>query len=140
MVKTMDREIEFRGKSMGGRWIYGLLTKKKIRNSGRISFAIATEDYSLANTIPISENTIGQFTGFKDIDGKEIFEGDIIKNIESDIIYQVKLCNGCWSAECQDYYASPLYLLFGNAPFKVIGNIHDTPELGKTLRGCEVDD
>ena len=30
------REIKFRGKSMGGHWCYGLLTKKKIRNSGRL--------------------------------------------------------------------------------------------------------
>ena len=44
----MNREIKFRGKSMGNHWVYGLLTKKKIRNSGRIDFAIATDDYSLA--------------------------------------------------------------------------------------------
>ena len=105
---------------MGNHWVYGLLTKKKIRNSGRIDFAIATDDYSLANTIPINENTIGQFTGLKDIESEEIYEDDIVNDTgELHVVYY------------NDEYAA--FLLDNNDGFdddcKVVGNIHDNPEL-----------
>ena len=123
------REIKFRGKSMGGHWKYGLLTKKKIRNSGKLSYAIATDDFSSANTIPISENTIGQFTGFKDIDGTEIYEGDIIQNDECpENIGYVELFRGGWHFNCRGALVELCWVL-ENAPFKIIGNIHDNKEL-----------
>ena len=55
------REIKFRGKSMGGHWYYGLLTKKKIRNSGEMMYAIAQGD-----TVPVMEKSVGEYTGLKD--------------------------------------------------------------------------
>ena len=73
----MDGNYEFRGKGMGGHWMYGFLTKKKIRSSGELRYAIAHDDCSLVCTVPVHENTIGQFTGAYDCDGKKIYEGDI---------------------------------------------------------------
>lgn len=140
----MAREIKFRGKSMISRWIYGLLTKKKFRNSGRISYAIAKDDCSLGNTIPVTEESIGEFTGFKDIDDKEIFEGDIIQNdAHEEEIYKIITTCGCWcglisGGDIDDYDDTPtLGWLLDMAPFKVIGNIHDNPEL---LEGGKADD
>ena len=126
------REIKFRGKSMGNHWVYGLLTTKKIRNSSRIDFAIATEDYSLANTIPINENTIGQFTGFKDIDDKKIFEGDILQTDSGRIGIVYIARSGIWACEFQDetrIEKIKVVELLELADCKIIGNIHDNPEL-----------
>lgn len=136
------REIEFRGKSMGGHWEYGLLTKKKIRNSGKLSYAIATGDCSSANTIPISEESIGQFTGAYDCDGKKIFKGDILLTTELSVENArsfkavVLFGNGTFYAkyfnlkDCMDISSNvPLYMVlkFSNS-VKVIGNTFDTLE------------
>ena len=127
----MNREIKFRGRDMSGHWVYGLLTKKKIRNSNKLQYAIATEDCSMGNTIPIIENTVGEFTGFKDIDGKEIFEGDIIQNDEHpEEIGKIINEKGCWLVDWVDDDDKPcLGWLLDNTPQKVIGNIFDNPEL-----------
>ena len=69
------RTIKFRARDMNGHYVYGLLTKKKIRSSGEIRWAIATGNCSSA--VPVNESSIAQLVGF-DADGKEIYEGDII--------------------------------------------------------------
>ena len=92
----MDRVIKFRGKSaLGGHWTFGLLTKKKPRRNGEINYAIATADCSLANTIPVHEPTIGQFTGNYDCDDKEIYEGDILQNVDFPVNV---VMSKCWAA------------------------------------------
>ena len=71
------RQIKFRGRDMTGNFVYGLLTKKRIRSSGEIRWAIATGNCSLAETVPVNENSIAQLVGL-DVDGREIYEGDIV--------------------------------------------------------------
>lgn len=80
------REIKFRGKDMSGCWVYGLLTKKKIRNSGEIRYAIATGDCSLSNTIPVIEKSVGEFTGCYDSKGVEIYDGDILATPDKECV------------------------------------------------------
>lgn len=46
--------IKYRGYDINDNPVDGLLTKKKIRNSGKISWAIATGNCSLAETVPIT--------------------------------------------------------------------------------------
>ena len=129
---------------MGNHWVYGLLTKKKIRNSGRIDFAIATDDYSLANTIPINENTIGQFTGLKDIESEEIYEGDILQNdYYDDDIYSVVMIGDCWCGLIpggnpdNEQDSNPLGWILDHGVFNIVGNVHDNPKL---LEGGKADD
>lgn len=69
------REIKFRGTSMGGNYVYGYLTKKIIRNSGRLSWAIATGDCKAGQTIPVVEASVAQLLAV-DANGKEVYEGD----------------------------------------------------------------
>lgn len=52
------RTIKFRGRDMNGHFVYGLLTKKKIRSSGEIRWAIATGNCTAGETVPINENSI----------------------------------------------------------------------------------
>lgn len=120
----MDRVIKFRGKYIkDGVWIYGgygYLKKSKKH--------FITDQRAFFSVIP---ETIGQFTGFKDIDGKEIYEGDIIQNDEHpEEIGKIINENNCWLVEWFDIDDKAcLCWLLENTPQKVIGNIYDNPEL-----------
>ena len=70
-------EIKFRGKNINGAKVYGLLTKKKIRTSGEMSWAIATGKCTAGETIPVDEKSIAQLVGY-DSTGAEIYSDDIV--------------------------------------------------------------
>lgn len=128
------REIKFRGqKDYCKEWVYGNLIQ--FRWADFIVKFGSFEDRQ--RVIP---ETVGQFTGLKDDNGKEIYEGDIIKTPLGNILtvksgtvtHKTKeslfQCTG-WCIESKS----------GNLDFldetilkgEVIGNIHDNPELIK---------
>jgi uncharacterized phage protein (TIGR01671 family) len=152
------REILFRAKSCVGNWVYGYLKKQMVGDKADV-WAIQTEipesakpmfipptSKQITYTTRLYENvvdptTVGQFTGLLDKNGKQIFEGDIVRiclrnsiDPRADI---VPPCNETVVYEEQSYGVIWGYRRefkrFNNfteeTTFEVIGNIHDNPDL-----------
>lgn len=128
------RTIKFRGRDRwNGVWYYGSLFVKEISGRTHI-FATAIECYEVA------PETVGQFSGLYDCDGKEIFEGDILK-WSNGRMYVVKFWDGMFYAsveECNEGILGgfPLHALteYENEKCEIVGNIYDNTEL---LKGGE---
>ena len=75
------REIKFRGLSLTGDWIYGNLD-----NQGNMVEIFNRDDGMFSKSI-VMPKTIGQYTGLKDKDGKEIYEGDILQSPKGGVRY-----------------------------------------------------
>lgn len=123
----MNHEILFRGKSKNtGEWLYG--DWLNYADTAQIWY---TTEEGKWNSLVIPE-TRGQYTGLTDKNGKKIFEGDILKSDKA------KLGRVTWMPE---YCAFMIYVKSENRycylwdndflKIKVIGNIHDNPELLK---------
>lgn len=126
------RVIEFRGKNTGSnRWIHG---------------AFIPADYTYWREPSIADNnhrfeirpeTLGQYTGYKDADGKEIYEGDVLQSFISDKTNRgvVEFRGGAWQIwdrtkdKMSECWMLLDWTLFRIERVKVVGNIHDNPEL-----------
>lgn len=131
------REIKFRGRKSNGEWVYGnLVTAETIDGIPTKNEILPFDSVIFEATEEVEEDTIGQFTGLHDKNGKEIYEGDII---ESDGYSGARHYVGYRKEEAmfvayiigttpQDY-CSVFQHWIDNYEKKVIGNIHDNPEL-----------
>lgn len=139
------REILFRGKRLqGGNWVEGYFFKSDINKRERESkkaTLIFTPDCDTFIMVPECHNsfmvvsdTVGQYTGLKDKNGKRIFEGDVAKVIQGkdkDIAY-VGFENGAFMLypKTGNIYERTLWEYWYNDwDVEVIGNITDNPEL-----------
>lgn len=120
----MEREIKFRAKSLDGIWEHGDLHLRC--KHPHIHNLIGAKIY-------IDPNTIGQYTGLHDKNGKEIYEGDIVRT-------DVSRANATKNKKYRNFvirYDAPHFwngydtLLMSKSRMEVIGNVHDNPELLK---------
>ena len=131
----MSREIKFRGISID-EWVYGMLCKVNegdTEHGEPIKYKIQTDEKEYGEYVQYfitDENTIGQYTGLHDKNGKEIYEGDIvkIKYRDEDIGKVIYEHNG-FSIDVTNMNKNYGRVSFVNNFIEVIGNICDNPEL-----------
>ena len=125
------REILFRGKRKdNGKWAYGYLY---IRNDGQYEISFYSKYFDSERfTYDIIPETVGQYIGLTDKNGKRIFEGDIVERLwlGEKHIYRIYYDSDISSfigadIDCQGFTT----FNYDSCEFEVIGNIHDNPEL-----------
>lgn len=114
------REILFRGFRVDGNgWVYGDLITKPVHHdcvileNGVINYSVIPE-------------SVGQYTGKNDKNSLKIFEGDIVKRrfLTGVVVWY----ENAWRIKANDKH----YSIMDSVNYiteKVIGNIHDNPEL-----------
>lgn len=129
----MKREIKFRGKSyVNDKFVYGNLD---VLADGRTKIYTYKEDGIHCHQSEVDPATVGQYTGLKDKDGVEIYEGDIL--LFSEVIKcVVEFRHGMFGYEfCRNFigFGGNYHFEFNPSDkdnrHEVIGNIHDNPEL-----------
>lgn len=149
----MARVIKFRGKSVKtGEWLYGYLQKYQETHASRLCVCAASvRTWSDALLYEVIPETIGQFTGLHDKNGKEIYEGDIVKNKEIGgygleyvgvVRYYENDCRFGIDITATNKFSTRILFTKGECTindghctikytneYEVQGNIHDNPEL-----------
>jgi len=138
-IKIM-REIKFRGISKeNNKWVFGFYGISAYCSQGT-DFTIHPE---VRTSIRIEGNTLGQYSGLKDKEGKEIYEGDILTDKDKNTTIVVWIDE--WAMfGCMFHDEWELYRLKGvkeidesmfwtfpieNNQLEVIGNIHENADL-----------
>ncbi len=107
-----------------GEWIFGNLQYEK----GRASI---TKDSSIWD---VNRNSVGQFTGLKDKNGKEIYDGDVIKTLfpnQKELIVGEVIWADSGFYVGYKQFKDDLYPWVFYKVVKVIGNKFENPELLK---------
>ena len=145
----MNREIKFRGQPIGkgGAWLVGIGAYKT--HTAEHLVLNAKGDY-------VEVVHLCQYTGLKDKDGKEIFEGDILRftipdgSIRHFVVewatedrklmplsgfehngYDIRISGWCFNWNGIRLYPNVIDGIPDNEEMFVVGNIHDNPELIK---------
>lgn len=134
------REIKFKGKRIDNdEWIYGDLVLSygrawiknradKTTNPLCMNTGKKTADFNMVET---NSETIGQYTGLKDKNGKEIYEGDILDRKGKKCIVVFHESEFSLKVDDNQYIQHGLLVDIWKDYIEVIGNIHDNPELIK---------
>lgn len=133
------REILFRAYDTYTKTMLPVVDAIKFTKSESINI-IRDGAYGVAVTIPYQPHIeLMQYTGLKDKNGKEIYEGDIVQ--DSDCVYEVLFEYGCFDAKVikvlknvgtqkgMTYQLS--FIISDNDNIKVIGNIYENSNLLK---------
>ena len=119
------REILFKAKRKDtGDWVEGCLITDELSNAAFIGYAFGTNNGIPHDTdlVEVDPETVCQYTGLTDKNGRKVFDGDLIKCLYEDIV------NGDYISEIhtcdmENYYC--MLRIISAYEIEVIGNIHD---------------
>ena len=123
------REIKFRGFSIySNKWYYGSFV-----NPGEGYYILEHVENNTYKYDKVDKDSIGQYTGLKDKDGKEIYEGDILEFSKGGIMYVE------WDDDFKIFVLTDPRINLKNGSIgnwyvektKIIGNIFENKELLK---------
>lgn len=127
----MKREIKFKAKRLDGKgWVEGYFYEE----NGNTYIIENRQKESMLNrnvTYEVDPSTVCQFTGLKDCKDNEVWEGDILQDVDDDNIkYVVIFGEGTFLARKEGHYTGiPLHECIGdlgNVTYaKVVGNKFD---------------
>jgi uncharacterized phage protein (TIGR01671 family) len=131
------REIKFRGKRKdNGEWIYGSFVRLDYHNS--VDY-VEAHQIVLENghSFEVDPETIGEFSGLKDKNGVEIFEGDVVSipttNDQGEMLQKREIVSVFWHDKemrfAVSYYG--ISLCGFRDDIEVIGNIFENKDLLK---------
>lgn len=117
------RNIIFRGKALSnGEWVFGDLLRWQVK--GETQWHIVDyADIVRLNNHRVDPETVGQFTGLCDKNGKEIYEGDILYYCEGYMVVKWSKETACFLWDDGESADNANYLDL--IDLEVVGNIHD---------------
>ena len=143
----MKRIHLYRGKRLdNGQWVEGfysnLYIEEKCKEQSIITYqnfyaADMSYPYPSVNTVEaeVDSETVGQFTGMTDKNGTKIFEGDIVRHIDTTChVFEVVNSEVYFDTEMLKFrfrYSNELFHCQFNNELEVIGNIYDNKDLLK---------
>lgn len=130
------RDILFRGKRKDtGEWVQGDL----VHSQYKLGDTCVGQHGNTVGIHQVDPETVGQFTGLTDKNGKRIIEGDIVRHYdkvkigEPDAFVIGKIF---WQDKCASFFRTTdeqdnwgYRPIDDSCVYEVIGNIHDNPEL-----------
>lgn len=124
------REIKFRGKRVdNGEWVQGNFVQTYTKTKDKLLVATSIFAWDGKELIRVLPETVGQYTGLKDKNNTEIYEGDIVVCNYKKRRYEVRYKDNMFEAITKPDKDKFQYV-FGRDwdDLEVIGIIHDNPD------------
>lgn len=124
------REILFRGKRVDNdEWVYGAYYGlcRMTNKAGDFGYAHLMRQSNDEPLYRVAPETVGEYTGLTDKNGKRIFEGDILS--DGDDTYKVVFDEGVFRIENSNYTTGVYVAIHMDKINEVVGNIYDNPEM-----------